>query len=197
MPDGGSEPPGEFTALLDGARRYERSAFDELFNMWSGSLHTFALARGVNEPEDVVNETFMGIFKSIHRFTGTESDFRAWVFRIARNKITDHHRRRGRSPVTFPLETAPAIVGGNVEEEAMEEFGNERLVELLDLLTDAQREMIMLRIVGDLTIDQVASVMGRSSGAVKLLQNRALQQLERALLDQRLATEDHPGDCVV
>jgi RNA polymerase sigma-70 factor (ECF subfamily) len=183
--------------VLDGARRAEGWAFDALFNAWNRSLHSFVGARGVSEPEDVVNEIFVGVFKAVHRFEGSEADFRAWVFRIARNKIVDSHRRQGRHPNMFPLERAPDIAGGDVELEAMDQFGADRLVTLLDVLTDAQREMILLRVVGDLTIDQIAQVMGRSSGAVKLLQNRALQRLERAVLDEHVTFNGPRGDCVV
>lgn len=194
---GGSSPVNDFTAVLDGARRSEGWAFDALFKAWNRSLHSFVGARGVSEPEDVVNEIFVGVFKAVHRFEGSETEFRAWVFRIARNKIVDSHRRQGRRPTTFPLERAHDVTGGDVELEAMDQFGADRLVVLLDVLTDAQREMILLRVVGDLTIDQIAQVMGRSSGAVKLLQNRALQRLERAVLDEHVTFDGPRGDCVV
>lgn len=194
---GGRSPVNDFSAVLDGARRSEGWAFDALFKTWNRSLHAFAVTRGASDPEEVVNETFIGVFKAVRRFEGSESEFRAWVFRIARNKIIDSHRRQGRRPTTFPLEGAPDIAGGDVEVEAMDLVGTDRLAVLLDVLTDAQREMILLRVVGDLTIDQIAEVMGRSSGAVKLLQNRALQRLERAVLDEHVTFGGRRGDCVV
>lgn len=191
----GHAPGEDFLAVLEGARRAEGWAFDALFNAWNRSLHAFVVARGVADPEDVVNEAFLGMFKSIHRFQGSETDFRAWVFRIARNKIVDSHRAQGRRPITFPLEAAQTVADGDVEDEAMDKFATDRVLELLDQLTDAQREMILLRVVGDLTIDQVAKVMGRSSGAVKLLQNRALRKLERDLLDDAVTLYAAHSDC--
>ena len=192
---GGHAPVDDFSAVLEGARRAEGWAFDALFTAWNRSLHTFVVARGVAEPEDVVNEILLGIFGSIPRFSGSEADFRAWVFRIARNKIVDSHRAQGRHPITYPLEAAQTVVGGDVEDEALGQLGTARVLELLERLTDAQREMILLRVVGDLTIDQTAKVMRRSSGAIKLLQNRALRKLERDLLDEVVTLRRAHSDC--
>ena len=173
-----------FEATLDGARRNEGWAFEALYQEWNRPMTGFVRARGVTDVDDVVSEIFLGAFTSIGGFRGSEADFRAWLFRIARNKVTDAHRRAGRRPVTIRLGPDGDLdrrVGGDVEVEAMDRLGHARLESLLGDLSDAQREVLLLRLVADLTIDQIATITGRRRGAVKQLQRRALRRLERQL----------------
>jgi RNA polymerase sigma-70 factor, ECF subfamily len=132
----------------------------------------------------VVGETFVNVVRSIDRFEGTEIAFRAWVFAIARNEATDELRRVIRHP------SAPASVEeleahgprGDVEREAMEALVSDRIRRLLEALTADQRDVLLLRIIGGLSIDQVATVVGRRSGAVKMLQARGLAAIRREIL---------------
>lgn len=132
----------------------------------------------------MVGETFVNVVRSIDRFEGTEIAFRAWVFAIARNEATDELRRGIRHP------SAPASVEeleahgprGDVEREAMEALVSDRIRRLLEALTADQRDVLLLRIIGGLSIDQVATVVGRRSGAVKMLQARGLAAIRREIL---------------
>jgi RNA polymerase sigma-70 factor (ECF subfamily) len=132
----------------------------------------------------VVGETFVNVVRSIDRFEGTEIAFRAWVFAIARNEATDELRRVIRHP------SAPASVEeleahgprGDVEREAMEALVSDRIRRLLEALTADQRDVLLLRIIGGLSIDQVTTVVGRRSGAVKMLQARGLAAIRREIL---------------
>ena len=132
----------------------------------------------------MVGETFVNVVRSIDRFEGSESAFRAWVFAIARNEATDEQRRAIRHP------SAPALVEeleahgprGDVEHEAMEGLASDRICRLLDALTADQRDVLLLRIIGGLSIDQVAAAVGRKPGAVKMLQARGLAAIRREIL---------------
>jgi RNA polymerase sigma factor (sigma-70 family) len=131
----------------------------------------------------VVGETFVNVVRSIDRFEGSEIAFRAWVFAIARNAATDELRRAIRHP------SAPASaeeleahgLRGDVEREAMEALGTDRIGRLLDALTADQRDVLLLRIIGGLSIDQVAAAVGRKPGAVKMLQARGLEAIRREI----------------
>jgi RNA polymerase sigma-70 factor (ECF subfamily) len=131
----------------------------------------------------VVGETFVNVVRSIDRFEGNEIAFRAWVFAIARNEATDELRRVIRHP------SAPASVEeleahgprGDVEGEAMEGLLTDRIGRLLEALTPDQRDVLLLRIIGGLTIDQVAAAVGRKPGAVKMLQARGLAAIRREI----------------
>ncbi len=167
-----------FAELLVAAQAGEGWAFDELFRTWNGPMSGFVRARGRVDVEDVVNDVFLKAFSSIGSFSGDESAFRSWLFRIARNRVIDEFRKQGRSVDTAALTHAEAVTGGDVVVDAERNFGDERVVRLLAQLTDEQREVLALRFVADLTIDQIAHITGRRRGAVKQLQRRALRRLE-------------------
>lgn len=167
--------------MLDAARAGDGWAFDELFRIWNGPVTAFVRARGVSEVNVIVNDVFMRAFSSIGSFDGDESGFRAWLFTIARNRVIDEARRNKRKPATTPLDSVLTLVGGDVVADAERGFGDDRVVALLGQLTDEQREVLTLRFIADLTIDQIAEATGRRRGAVKQLQRRALRRLERLL----------------
>lgn len=182
-----------FDEVIAGARNGEGWAFDALFREWNPPITGFVRARGVASVDDVVNEIFLGAFTSIGRFRGTETDFRSWLYRIARNKVADSFRRSFRQPATRSLSSTDDTVGvGDVESDAHSNLGLERVMRLLDTLTDEQREVLLLRIVGDLTIDQIAEITGRRRGAVKQLQRRGLRRLEALLGDSSKESNIHP-----
>lgn len=175
--------PG-FAERLDAARHGEGWAFDELYRAWNGPVSGFVRARGVSDVDGVVNDVFLRAFGALGSFEGNESGFRAWLFTIARNRVIDEVRSAGRTPSVTELDEAKVVVGGDVIEDVERGFGNDRVVALLGLLTEEQREVLTLRFVADLTIDQIATVTGRRRGAVKQLQRRALRRLEKILEDE-------------
>jgi len=146
-------------------------------------VERYLRARRVPDVEDVVGETFVNVVRSIDGFEGNETAFRGWVFAIARNRATDERRRLIRHP------SAPASIEeldgggprGDVENEAMEGLATDQIGRLLDSLTADQRDVLLLRIIGGLTIDQVAAAVGRNAGAVKMLQARGLAAIRREI----------------
>ena len=146
-------------------------------------MDRYLRARGVRDADDLVGDTFVNVVRSIDGFAGGEIAFRAWVFAIARNRATDELRRVIRHP------SAPASAEeleahgprGDVEGEAMEGLASERIGRLLDALTADQRDVLLLRIIGGLSIDQVAAAVGRKPGAVKMLQARGLAAIRQEI----------------
>ena len=175
----------DFSHLLDAARAGQGWAFDELFRTWNGPVTGFVRARGATDVAGVVNDVFLRAFGALDRFDGDESGFRAWLFAIARNRVIDEFRSQARRPATVEFDAAPYLVGGDVVDDAERRFGDERVIELLATLTDEQREVLTLRFVADLTVDQIAAATGRRRGAVKQLQRRALRRLESLLEPDR------------
>lgn len=164
--------------MLTAAREGAPWAFERLYADLSPQVANYLTLRGVAERDDVTSEVFLAVFERLATFTGSEAKFRSWVFAIAHNKAADVHRRELRRPWS---ETShdPSLdwPGGNVEDEALSSLGAKRVRRLLDSLPETQRDVLMLRIVADLTVDQVATVLGMSSGAIKQHQRRALNLL--------------------
>ncbi len=174
-----------FEAVLLSAQGGDGLAFDQLFEALNRRVHAFVRVRGARDSEGLVNEVFLKVFTNLRDFAGNEVQFRAWVFTIARNKLIDDGRRTQRRVVETSMEAAMESgdeVGsgvGDVEAEAFSSLGNGWVADQLDALTAEQREVVVLRIVADLTIEAIAEVLGKRVGAVKALQRRAFRTLAR------------------
>lgn len=178
-------PRGEaFGHVLDAAQLGAGWARTRLYQVLAGPVTGYLRAQGVAEPEDATSEVFLAVFTRLSAFRGTEAQFRSWVFTIAHHKIVDERRRRARRPHSGSLDGAGEAAlapAPPAEEEALSRIGGQRLERLLDRLTADQRDVINLRIVADLSIEQVALALGKPEGAVKALQHRALDALRMRL----------------
>jgi RNA polymerase sigma-70 factor (ECF subfamily) len=155
-----------------------RSAGD-VYQWLSPAVLGYLRGQRVPDPDDVAGEVFLQVARDLQRFEGDDDALRRWVFTIAHHRIVDAHRRRSRRPVV-----ADAAVPEQPAKPAEEPFDPE-LQAALDELTEAQREVVVLRFVADLPVEAVAKLTGRAEGAVKAMQHRALEQLSRKLAVSR------------
>ena len=173
----------EFEAVLEQAQQGSERAWSQLYDLFARPLRAYVAMRGADDPDDLVGETFVQVARNLARFEGGEPEFRSWVFMVAHNRVVDERRRSGRRPATLVAEHDEASVAvGDVEGEALDALGLERVRSMLERLTPEQRAVLLLRFVGDLTLEEIAVVVGRPLGAVKQLQRRALRSLKRALV---------------
>jgi RNA polymerase sigma-70 factor, ECF subfamily len=174
-----------FADLIWEAQRGDPRAFEELVAWFSRSLLGFVTARGADDPDGTANEVLVRVFRGIGGFRGTQASFRAWVFRIARNVLVDEHRRRS-ARATMVLHE-PATLDDTLDDaiavpDGLDRIGErERVEALLAVLTDEQREVLLLRVVAGLSVEETAETMERAQGAVRSLQHRALTRLRDAL----------------
>ncbi len=140
-------------------------------------------ARRVPDPEDVLGEVFLQVSRDLDRFHGDATDLRRWVFTIAHNRMTDAFRRRSRRPriVDRRPPTAVAPPAPDPVDDA--------LIAALAELGDDQREVVVLRFVADLSLEDVAAITGRTANAVKAMQHRALANLRRTLTEDSSRSE--------
>jgi RNA polymerase sigma-70 factor (ECF subfamily) len=161
-------------------------AFTRLHQRFAGQVAGYLRLQGAPDPEDLTSEVFLSAFTGIGRFTGDGADFRSWLFTIAHRRLIDDRRRRGRRVVTSALDELPeggaAVAGGDAEVDALDRLATDRVVRLLADLSPDQRDVLALRILGDLTVEQVAEAVGKKPGAVKALQRRGLSALRKILL---------------
>ncbi|MCV2393096.1 RNA polymerase sigma factor [Actinotalea sp. M2MS4P-6] len=168
--------------VLERARAGSGEAFGVIYAELAGPVSAYLRAKGVAEHEDLTSEVFIAVFQGLPGFEGDVVGFRSWVFTIAHRRVVDTWRRAGRRPEPVPYEPEDdARTAASAEVEALDRVGQERALALLDQLTPEQREVLVLRIVADLPIDEVAVVVGRPPGAVKALQHRGLAALRRIL----------------
>jgi RNA polymerase sigma factor (sigma-70 family) len=180
---GPGDPDPVFDELLAGARAGAASACRALYDAYAGRVLGYLRLRGAEDAEDLTSEVFLRVFTRLHDFRGDESGFRGWVFTIARSALIDEHRSRGRRPTTVELTEAipDALVAGDVEADALRRLEDDDVRELLNELTPDQRDVLALRIVADLPIEQVARILRRSTLTVKSLQHRGVAALRRSL----------------
>lgn len=173
-----------FDALLDAARVQESWAFQRIFEWLGRPVAAYLRGAGVEDPEGIANEVFLRVFGGVARFEGTEARFRSWVFAIAHNQVIDDRRRRSRRPQQSVLEGDVGPSAAGAEEGALVALGDERLRSLLADLPPDQRDVVLLRIVADFSIEDTAAALGKRPGAVKSLQHRAMASLRRRLGDE-------------
>jgi RNA polymerase sigma-70 factor, ECF subfamily len=168
------------TAAVLGQAWALRAVYDELAPRVLGYLR----ARGARHPEDATSEVFLTVFSRLAGLTGGGAGLRTFTFSVAHARLVDDLRQQQRQPVTLPYD--PERDGrraSSAADEAEERESGDRVRQILAVLPEDQRTVLTLRVVADLTVDEVAAAIGRSPGAVKQLQRRALLTLKGGLPD--------------
>ena len=178
---------GQFDAVLIAAQDGAPWALECLFTTLAPVVTGYLRLQGSAEPEDLTSDVFLAVLRNLHGFQGDESGFRSWVFTIAHRRLLDERRRQGRRPPHEPLLGAAESAAleltapDDVERSVDRSLGAERVRALCDQLVPGQRDVLLLRLLGDFSIEQVASALGKSTGAVKALQRRGLLAIGRLL----------------
>jgi RNA polymerase sigma-70 factor (ECF subfamily) len=172
-----------FEGVLERARGGSGRALRYLYEQLSPEVAGFLRVRGATDVGVATNEVFHRVFRRLDSFKGGESGFKAWVFTIAGNLLIDEHRKQIRRPnVVASLDPVRHdITGGDVESEAVARLAADDVDQLLQSLTEGQREVLHLRLIAGLTLAETAEVLGRPVGAVKSLQHRAVEALRNKL----------------
>lgn len=166
--------------LIERAQVGDPAAFEEIVQSLEKPLLGFARAQGAFDPDGTANEVLLRVFRGILVFDGGPAQFRAWVYRIARNLIVDERRAAARRPDTFPTEPARLIEQRSaVDHDHVAEVGG--VTQMLEGVPDDQRDVLIMRIVAGLSVAEVAEVLGKRPGAVRALQHRGLERLRREL----------------
>jgi RNA polymerase sigma factor (sigma-70 family) len=173
---------GEFDTVLAAARTGRAAALERIFTTLSPVVEGYLRLQGATEPEDLTSEVFIAVLRNLGSFAGDEAGFRSWVFTIAHRRLLDERRRTVRRPPPAPLAEAPDTPAPEGVEEAVDRaLATERVRELCQRLVPDQRDVLLLRLLGRLSIDEVAAMLGKSSGAVKALQRRGYLAIARLI----------------
>jgi len=171
-----------FDDVLAAAQAGAAWAFEVLYRDLAPAVTGYLRLHGAAEPDDLASETFLGVFTGLAGFSGDEGALRAWVFTIAHRRLVDDWRRRSRRPqLTDDSDVLTEHLGGDVEDDVFVRVGAETVQRMCGGLPADQRAVLLLRILADLTVDQVAQVLGRSEASVKALQRRGLRTLRERL----------------
>lgn len=177
-------PIGEsFEVTLAAARTGAEWAWTAIYNDLAPSVLGYLRARGAPDPEDLTGEVFLEIVRDLHAFDGPERGFRAWVFTIAHHCLLDDRRARVRRPFGVMADEGIDAPDANsdIEDRVLLSVEVGRACRLTARLSADQQDVLLLRTLGEMTIDEVARALGKRPGAVKQLQRRAIARLKREL----------------
>jgi RNA polymerase sigma factor (sigma-70 family) len=174
---------GEFGACLERARGGDAAAWADLYHLVAPLVIGYLRAQRLPDPDDVAGEVLLEVVRDLHRFDGDSNGFRSWVLTIAHHRLLDARRREARRPSTptSPDELRTPPSADDPEAETLAAIGFGELAPALASLTEEQRTVLLLRVIGDLPIAEVARITERRQGAVKQLQRRAAAAMRRVL----------------
>jgi RNA polymerase sigma-70 factor (ECF subfamily) len=172
---------GRVRGLVDRAQRGDRTALEELYLLHFDRIYSYLhLSVGTrHDAEDLTTQTFVKMLEAIGRFQWRSVPFSAWLFRIAHNLAMDHFRASRRWQ---PEEEIPETVHGeesSAEEQALTSLGQTSMLALIDRLSPEQRQVLTLKFVFRFSNAEAAAILGKTEGAVKSLQHRALASLQK------------------
>jgi RNA polymerase sigma-70 factor (ECF subfamily) len=163
---------------LAGACAGDEAGFLELWRNFQPRLLRFLRVVGCDDPDDVASETWLQVVRDLHKFSGGQDEFRRWIFTIGRNRAVDAARARSRRPVTQVAVGLDILADDQlVEDQVLEGISVQGAVALLARLSPDQAEAVALRIIAGLETPDVARILGKSAGAVRIALHRGLKTL--------------------
>ena len=177
----------EVRRLVERAQAGEREALEELYLLHFDRIYSYLHMSVGNrhDAEDLTTQTFLKMLESIGKFRWRSVPFSAWLFRIAHNLAMDHFRAGRRWQ---PEEEPPEPVGAeevSAEEEALHSIGRQSMLQLIDKLSEEQQQVLTLKFVFNFGNAEAATILGKTEGAIKSLQHRALVSLQKQLTGAR------------
>jgi len=172
-----------FASVLAAAVGGDEQAFARLWRDLHPAVLRYLQVVKPGSAEDVASETWLEVVRCLGRFTGDEGGFRSWVFTIARHRALDDRRRHARRPtVPLPIELAARWQGADdPADQVVEGLSTRAALAVIGQLPHDQAEVVLLRVVAGLDVEQVARVVGKRPGAVRVLAHRGLRRLAERL----------------
>ncbi len=180
--------PGSFEEVLADALAGDERGFAALWRWANPSLVRWLGVVAPGTGEDLASDVWLSVIRGLEFFRGGEHEFRAWFFTIARRRAIDAGRRRQRRPQTVPLDGVDAPYPVDLIANVTGDAAVEAAIAVLRQLRPDQAEVVALRVIGGLTVAEVAAVVGRSDSAVRVMCHRGLRTLAH-LVDVDLVPE--------
>lgn len=168
--------------LVRTARKGDKEAYGRLYDHYAPLVFRFLFAHldDRQDAEDLAVEVFMRVWRALSGYRERGAPFGAFIFRVARNALIDHYRRGNNSDL--PLEEHHADGGQSDPAEALPaRLERDKVRQALSGLRGEQRVVLELRFLAELSTEEIGLVMGKSSGAVRVMQHRALAALRKRL----------------
>jgi RNA polymerase sigma factor (sigma-70 family) len=171
--------------IVAAAQAGDQAAFRTIYESLAPSVVGYLRSHGAGDPEGLTSEVFLALHRRLPDLEGGASGLRTFAFSVAHARLVDDFRARSRQPVhaAYDPEHDPRV-SASAESEALAGSPSTGALALLSALGEAQREVITLRVVAGLSLEETATAIGRSVGSVKQLQRRALLSLKALASEQ-------------
>ncbi|MFC2122220.1 RNA polymerase sigma factor [Bacteroidota bacterium] len=183
--DNREQEAAQSISLVRRAASGDSEAFGELYSIYFDRIYRYVVyqVRDKMTAEDVTEETFVKAWKAIDSCKGKEKTFSPWLYRIAHNQAIDNLRKQRKYLSTDMGDLAEA---GSYEPKEQERLEQQEMLAAISDLPPNQKQVIILRFIEGLSNQEVAQIMGKRQGAVRMLQTRALVSLRQALGNEEL-----------
>ncbi len=168
--------------VLERARTYEAQALAEIYDRYAGPIYGY-LYRVIGDAahaEDLTGEVFLRLLQVLHTRRAPRDNLVGWLYRVAHNLAMDLFRRQKKGPAV-PLAEELIAQGDQPSDLIEDEQVKQQLRARIRRLSSDQQRVVLLRFAEELPVAEVARLMGKSEGAVKILQHRALNRLRKLL----------------
>lgn len=170
------------TSLVDGARAGDERAWHRIVTDFGPRIRGYARARGVADSDDLTQDVFTAAASQIASFDGDDERLRSWLFAIAYRQIVNRYRASDKQTTTLPETLLDP--DGSPEDAVIRGFEGGEAVAALDVLSPLERDVVLMRVVGELDSKEVAAAVGKRPGNVRVIQSRAMTKL-RGELERR------------
>ena len=169
--------------IVQSAVRGEASAFGLLYDYYQPRIYRFVFIRvgQREEAEDLTHQVFLKAWQNISSYKSLGFPFSSWLYQIARNQVIDFYRTNKNEARLEDMDQELFVKPATVELVADQRFEIERVGNAIRALKPEYQDVIIMRFVEELTPREVAKAIGKSEGAIKLIQHRALKELRSFL----------------
>ena len=169
--------------LILAAQRGDEQAFGELYNAYVHDIYRYVLYRVGNSElaQDLTAEVFLRVVEGLSGYQNRQLPLLAWLYRIAYARLIDHYRDTNRLAKHQSIETMDLSLDDDLDGVLMTSYHQETVRNALRMLTPEQQQVVQLRFMEGYSLQKTAESLGKTIGAVKVLQHRALESLSRVL----------------
>lgn len=173
--------------LLHRARRGDSDALREIYTLYFPAIYRYIRLRvdDMQQAEDLTSDVFLKMLRAFRGRNAPQKSLRGWLFKVARNRMVDHYGKVQHFTTTTLEEWVPSGDDVNPEIQLMQTLSQEQARHAVQQLAFDQQEVIILRFGHALSVQETASIMGKSPSAIKSLQFRAIHNLRRTLQNVR------------
>lgn len=173
----------ELPAIIAQAQRGDPNAFGELYGKYAGLIlrYLYVRVRDQEGAQDLTQEVFVRVIKGIGGFEYRgEKSFLGWLYTIANNVLIGQARRK--RAISTPLDQSIELIDPRGQDDVISIYDRVSLQQAISQLTQDQQQVLTLKFFADMTNNEIAATIGRTEGAVKALQHRALQSLQQIMV---------------